>query len=189
MLIGLPLLSPHFQSTAEGVRRLLPLRLAGVRRRPCGAAAVAGRRSCRPAGSPTMRFSPATAPPRRCPGRCSPSRPISARSWDRSRTAGLGRRCVWSRCSCRHSSSSSARCRSGTNSTPVGRAIGAARRQRGGRRPAARGALQAGVDRGHHRRNDFALAVAAFLLLFMWQVPPWLVVVLSAVGASLIAAF
>ena len=36
---------------------------------------------------------------------------------------------------------------------------------------------------------DFALAVAAFLLLFMWQLPPWLVVVLSAVGASLIAAF
>ena len=26
---------------------------------------------------------------------------------------------------------------------------------------------------------DFALAVAAFLLLFMWQTPPWLVVVLS----------
>ena len=34
---------------------------------------------------------------------------------------------------------------------------------------------------------DFALAVAAFLLLFMWQVPPWLVVVLSAVGGALIA--
>jgi chromate transporter len=36
---------------------------------------------------------------------------------------------------------------------------------------------------------DFALAIAAFLLLFMWQVPPWLVVVLSAVGGGLIAAF
>ena|SRR5512139_229059 len=35
----------------------------------------------------------------------------------------------------------------------------------------------------------FALAAASFLLLFMWQVPPWLVVVLSAVGAGLIAAF
>jgi chromate transporter len=34
---------------------------------------------------------------------------------------------------------------------------------------------------------DFALAVAAFLLLFMWQVPPWLVVVLSAFGGALIA--
>jgi chromate transporter len=36
---------------------------------------------------------------------------------------------------------------------------------------------------------DFALAIAAFLLLFMWQVPPWLVVVLSAVGGGLMAAF
>ena len=34
---------------------------------------------------------------------------------------------------------------------------------------------------------DFALAAAAFLLLFMWQTPPWLVVVLSAVGGALIA--
>jgi chromate transporter len=34
---------------------------------------------------------------------------------------------------------------------------------------------------------DFALAVAAFLLLFMWQVPPWLVVVLSAIGGAAIA--
>jgi len=35
---------------------------------------------------------------------------------------------------------------------------------------------------------DFALAVAAFLLLFMWQTPPWLVVVLSAISGGLIAA-
>ena len=35
---------------------------------------------------------------------------------------------------------------------------------------------------------DFALAVVAFLLLFMWQTPPWLVVVLSAAGGALIAA-
>jgi len=36
---------------------------------------------------------------------------------------------------------------------------------------------------------DFALAVAAFLLLFMWQLPPWLVVVLSALGGAAIAQF
>lgn len=36
---------------------------------------------------------------------------------------------------------------------------------------------------------DFALASAAFLLLFMWKTPPWLVVVLSAVGGALISAF
>lgn len=34
---------------------------------------------------------------------------------------------------------------------------------------------------------DFALAAAAFLLLFMWQTPPWLVVVLCAVGGGLLA--
>jgi chromate transporter len=36
---------------------------------------------------------------------------------------------------------------------------------------------------------DFALAAAAFLLLMVWQTPPWLVVFLSAVGGGLIAAF
>jgi chromate transporter len=34
---------------------------------------------------------------------------------------------------------------------------------------------------------DFALASAAFLLLFMWQTPPWLVVILSAVAGAAIA--
>ena len=34
---------------------------------------------------------------------------------------------------------------------------------------------------------DFALAAAAFLLLFIWQTPPWLVVALSALGGALIA--
>lgn len=35
--------------------------------------------------------------------------------------------------------------------------------------------------------KDFALGITAFLLLYMWQVTPWLVVVLSSVGASLLA--
>jgi chromate transporter len=35
---------------------------------------------------------------------------------------------------------------------------------------------------------DFALGSAAFLLLFMWKTPPWLVVVLSAAGGALISA-
>lgn len=35
---------------------------------------------------------------------------------------------------------------------------------------------------------DFALAAAAFLLLFMWQTPPWLVVLLSAGAGAAIAA-
>jgi chromate transporter len=37
--------------------------------------------------------------------------------------------------------------------------------------------------------TDFALAITAFLLLFMWQTPPWLVVVLSAAGGVALAAF
>jgi chromate transporter len=37
--------------------------------------------------------------------------------------------------------------------------------------------------------KDFALAIAAFLLLFMWQTPPWLVVILSAAAAGTLANF
>ena len=37
--------------------------------------------------------------------------------------------------------------------------------------------------------RDFALAITAFLLLFMWQTPPWLVVILSAAGGAALAAF
>jgi chromate transporter len=37
-------------------------------------------------------------------------------------------------------------------------------------------------------RADFALAAVAFLLLFMWKTPPWLVVVLSALGGAAIGA-
>jgi chromate transporter len=32
--------------------------------------------------------------------------------------------------------------------------------------------------------RDFVLGVAAFLLLFMWKTPPWLVVVFCAVGGE-----
>jgi chromate transporter len=35
---------------------------------------------------------------------------------------------------------------------------------------------------------DFALGTCAFLLLFMWKAPPWLVVVLCAIGGAVIAA-
>jgi chromate transporter len=36
--------------------------------------------------------------------------------------------------------------------------------------------------------KDFALAATAFLLLYMWQVTPWLVVILSALGAAALTA-
>ena len=35
--------------------------------------------------------------------------------------------------------------------------------------------------------GDFALGAAAFLLLFMWQTPPWLVVILCAIGGAALA--
>ena len=35
--------------------------------------------------------------------------------------------------------------------------------------------------------GDFALGVAAFLLLFMWKTPPWLVVVFCALGGAALA--
>jgi chromate transporter len=36
--------------------------------------------------------------------------------------------------------------------------------------------------------GDFALGVAAFLLLFMWKTPPWLVVAFCAIGGAAIAS-
>jgi chromate transporter len=36
--------------------------------------------------------------------------------------------------------------------------------------------------------GDFALGIAAFLLLFMWQTPPWVVVILCAAGGAALAA-
>jgi chromate transporter len=36
--------------------------------------------------------------------------------------------------------------------------------------------------------HDFALAAAAFLLLFMWRTPPWLVVAFGAAGGALVGS-
>jgi chromate transporter len=41
---------------------------------------------------------------------------------------------------------------------------------------------------GVHGPADFALAAAAFLLLFMWKTPPWLVVLLTALGGAALEA-
>jgi chromate transporter len=35
--------------------------------------------------------------------------------------------------------------------------------------------------------EDFAIGIVAFLLLALWAVPPWLVVILGALGASAVA--
>ncbi len=65
------------------------------------------------AGSRSRRFSPATAPRRPCPGRCSRSRPTSVRSRSRRRTASPAPRSRSSRSSCRRSCCSARCCRSG----------------------------------------------------------------------------
>ena len=36
--------------------------------------------------------------------------------------------------------------------------------------------------------RDFAIGVVAFLLLALWAVPPWLVVILGALGTAFLAA-
>jgi chromate transporter len=41
---------------------------------------------------------------------------------------------------------------------------------------------------GISSRGDFALAAAAFLLLFTWQTPPWLIVILCAAGGAALSA-
>lgn len=38
-----------------------------------------------------------------------------------------------------------------------------------------------------HAPADFAIAIAAFLLLALWAAPPWLVVVLGALVATMVA--
>ncbi len=37
-------------------------------------------------------------------------------------------------------------------------------------------------------KADFGLAAFAFLLLFLWRTPPWLVVIVCAAGGQLLAA-
>jgi len=56
-------------------------------------------------------------------------------------------------------------------------AVGAGRRQRRRGRAVAVGVLSSGMERRDYRRGRFHLALMAFLLLFMWRTPPWLVVV------------
>ena len=62
-------------------------------------------------------------------------------------------------------------------------------RQRRGRRAAARRPLHAGLDQRDPRAGAISSsALAAFLLLAFWRVPPWLVVLLGALAAWGVAA-
>jgi chromate transporter len=66
------------------------------------------------------------------------------------------------------------------------------RRAMGGVNAAVVGLLLAALYRpvwtsAIHGPADFAIGLFAFLLLALWSVPPWLVVILGALGASLVA--
>src|SRR5450830_892559 len=133
-----------------------------------------------------MPFSPAMALRRRCPDRCSPSPPISAPSPQPNGWLGatlslvamflpsffltIGSLPFWDELRRRPAAQSALR---GVNAAVVGLLLAALYNP----------VWTSGINSG----SDFALAVAGFLLLFMWQVPPWLVVVLSAIGGAVIA--
>ncbi len=79
LLFGLPVAARVGPAPRPGPgRQLLPLRGAGFRRRPCGAAPAPGQ-VVRPVGSAATSSSPATVRRRPSPGPCSPFPPISAR--------------------------------------------------------------------------------------------------------------
>nr|WP_040949009.1 chromate transporter [Gorillibacterium massiliense] len=40
-----------------------------------------------------------------------------------------------------------------------------------------------------HTPYDFCLAIAAFGLLMLWKLPPWVIVLISAIGGALISVF
>jgi chromate transporter len=50
------------------------------------------------------------------------------------------------------------------------------------------GSLSAGLDQRDSQRGRFCLGLVAFGLLMFWKLPPWLVVLISAVGGALLAA-
>ena len=96
--------------------------------------------------------------------------------------------CASPRSSCRPSCCWSVRCPIWDMLRRLPRAGRAARDQRCGGRPAARGAVPAGMDQRDFRRRPISRsALVAFLLLALWAVPPWLVVILGAVAASAVA--
>ena len=117
LALFLALLALSFLPAGAGLagarRRVLSLRRAGVRRRPCRAAAAARRVGCAGACCRRARSSPAMARRRRCRGRCSPWRPVSARSPERRRPGSPAASSRWRRSSCRGCWRWSPRCRSG----------------------------------------------------------------------------
>ena len=129
---------------------------------------------------------PATARRRPCPGRCSPSPPTSARSWDPSPTALQAPPSVWWRSSCPASSWLSARFRSGVPFAAPRRPGRHARRPTRRWSACLRVALYDPVwTSAVLGPYDFALGLVGFVLLTIWAAPPWLVVGLTAAGGML----
>ncbi len=61
-----------------------------------------------------------------------------------------------------------------------------ARRQRGGRRTAWRGALEPGLDQFVRTPRDFSTALVGFVLLTVWRASP-LVAIIGALGGVVLA--
>ena len=82
----------------------------------------------------------------------------------------------------------SARCRSGTRcgGAPARRRRCAASMPPWSACCSPRSTVRSGL-RASPIRGDFALGAVAFLLLFMWKTPPWLVVAFCALGGGLLA--
>ena len=172
------------------VRRVLSRRLPRVRRRPRGASFAAGRGRAAGLGR-QRRF------PRRLWRRAGSTRPAvhvlrlsrhrdgAAAEW-MGRSDPLSRRHVPAGLPARHRPVA-------VLGRPAPADLGAgdaARRQRRRGRLAACRSLPSGVDVGHHQSPaDFALGIAAFLLLFMWKTPPWLVVAFCAIGGQALTLF
>ena len=175
------------QSCAAIVRRVLSRRLAGVRRRSCGAAATASLRGAARLGR-RRRFSRRL---RRGTGgartavhvlRLSRNRHAPVAEWLGGSDPLPGRH-VPPRLPLDHRSAAVL----GRIASALVGAGDAARRQCRRGRVVARRALPPGLDLGDHNAGDFALVAAGFLLLFIWKTPPWLVVVFCAIGGEALA--
>ncbi len=189
LLLGLPLLvAARPAPEPEAVRSVLPRRLARVRRRPRRAAAAAGRggasglglerrlpgRLWRRAGGARTAVHLLRLSRRRHgsgPERLGRRRALPRRHVPAAFLLVIGPLPFWDELRSRPWAQSALR---GVNAAVVGLLLAALYNP----------VWTAGVTSA----GDFALAIGAFLLLFMWQTPPWLVVIASALGGAAIAA-
>ena len=169
LALFLALLALSFLPAGAGlaalVRRLLSLRRAGVRRRPCRVAAVARRAWLRRVGSQGA-FLAGYGAAQAVPGPLFTFAAYLGAVAERRRPGSRAAASRWSRSSCRGCWRWSPRCRSGARCGARRDAQAAmAGSQRGGGRPARRGALQSGlcqrgVGRARFRRRGGGVRAA-----------------------------